>query len=164
MKTKQPKQKRMYLLAILAVVVCALLLWGTVHFLRTLLAPDGADAPEIQYSQAELAQYLTDQWPDYALSGVDSGANTVTVCGEALITFDQARRYGEATYDRQMLKSYVDTARAISIGVCTECGMEGTAVVLEQRSSDGRVILTAASDGTVETCWGFMGDLLNSEG
>ena len=52
-----------------------------------------------------------------------------------------------------LLESYVDTAKAIAAGLRLDCGLDSPQVVLHQYSSDDQVILTAASDGTVETCW-----------
>lgn len=142
------RQKR---LVIIALVIAALWAVGVVIVLQ--LLPDGQAAePAEPVSRAELAEYVEAQWSGYQLLDYDEASQTVEVRGQSSVRYNQAQKYGAESYG-PMLESYVDTAKAIAAGLRLDCGLDSPQVVLHQYSSDDQVILTAASDGTVETCW-----------
>lgn len=149
-KRQNKPHRRGMLLALAAIVLCGLLLWGVLHVILSVV--NQTSSGQMTYSQADVADYLSTQWPNYPLETYEE--NTVTVHGSALITYAQAEKYGAASYDSQMLESYVSTAQAIAVGLQTECGFSDVRVILAQYSTDGQVIFTAASDGFVDTCWG----------
>lgn len=147
-RQNKPRRRGMFL-ALGVVVLCGLLLWGVLHVI--LSVANRAGSGQEGYGQADVAAYLCAQWPNYPLETYEG--NTVTVHGSALITYAQAEKYGAASYDSQMLESYVSTAQAIATGLQTECGLTGVQVILAQFSTDGQIIFTASSDGSVDTCW-----------
>lgn len=158
-QTQKPKeaekyiktQKRLLVIAAAVVLLCGLALWGVLELLGS-FGGDGTENKESAAYQAEdLGAYLAEEWPSYPFLRYDDGI--VTVRGEAKITYEQAKKYGAASYDADLLSTYVSTAQGIAAGLAADCGLTDTAVVLEQYSSDGEVIFTACSDGTVETCW-----------
>lgn len=146
---REKSPRRGLTVALVAVGLCGLLLWGVIHGILSLVG-DGSNSRQT-YSQADVVDYLSEQWPNYPLE--DAKGTTVTVRGTALITYAQAEKYGAVSYDEAMLESYISTARAIATGLQSECGFADAQVILAQYSSDGQVIFTASSDGTVETCW-----------
>lgn len=147
-QAKQRSSKRGWVVALVAVAVCGLLLAGVLWAIFSL---NGNGESAQSYTSADVERYLAEQWPNYPLEQVQGSA--VHVRGTAQITYAQAEKYGDISYDAQMLESYVRTAGAIAAGLQAECGFDTVQVVLEQYSSDGQVIFTAASDGTVDVCW-----------
>lgn len=138
------KQKRSLLIAVVAIVICAGILWMVVSGILSLFGTSS-------YSKSDVEQYLSSQWKDYPLRTCQG--NTVIVKSYAKITFDQAVKYGAEGYDEPLLNSYVVTAKEISLGLQSECAMENARVVLEQYSTDEQIIFTADSDGNIKTCW-----------
>lgn len=147
-QTEQKSSRRSWIVALAAVAVCGLLLLGVVWGIFSL---NGSGKPAQTYTSEDVERYLAEQWPNYPLAQVDGP--TVHVRGTAQITYAQAEKYGAISYDAQMLDSYVRTAGAIAAGLQAECGFDTVQVVLEQYSSDGQIIFTAASDGSIDVCW-----------
>lgn len=148
-KQDMKTQKRLLLIAGAVVLLCALLLWGTLEFVGLFRKDGAAGTPETQ--QLAVSDYLAQEWESYPLLRQEDGK--ITVRGDAKITYAQAEKYGAASYDAALLDTYISTASAIAAGLAADCGMSGTSVTIEQYSSDGRVIFTACSDGTITTCW-----------
>lgn len=142
------KQRR---LMIIALVIVALWAVGVVIVLQLLPGEETAE-PAKPVSRAELAEYVESQWSGYQLLEYDEASQTVEVRGQSYVRYDQAQKYGAESYG-PILDSYVDTAKAIATGLRLDCGLERAKVVLHQYSSDEQVILTASSDGMVDTCW-----------
>ena len=147
-ETLKRRQKRLAILVFLLLALFLLALFGFLRLLRQL-------SPEVQTpAKADsLSDYLAEQWPDYAFVSYDAQENVLTVRGQAKIRYAQAQDYGVAVYDETMLRSYTGTAAGIAAGMKLDCGIEGCTVVLQQYSSDDRLILTASSDGSVQACW-----------
>lgn len=139
------------LIACILIVLALLIAVGiflTVRFLRLYREQNATEPPAAltvsEYASAYLSAYDA-QYTD----------GTLTLTKQTALTYEDACRHGADIYEGDLApETYLPQVRSILADVASKCDVSGLTVVLQYESSDGEVIFTVCSDGTVQTCWG----------
>lgn len=130
------------------VLLLAVGVFLTVRFLGLYRDSQDATEPSAALSVADYAQaYLTDYDANYS-DGV------LTLTKQAALSYEEACKHGASIYEGELAPdTYLPQVRSILLDVAAKCGISGLTVVLQYESSDGEVVFSVSSDGTVQTCW-----------
>ena len=138
-------------LIVCVLIVLALLLalgvFLTVRFLRLYQSQDA--------TEPSAAMSVEDYARDY-LSAYDArySAGTLTLTKQAALSYDDARKHGADIYEGELAPdTYLSQVRSIGLDIVSKCAVSDLSVILQYESSDGEVIFSVCSDGTVQTCW-----------
>lgn len=139
------------LIACILIVLALLIAVGiflTVRFLRLYQEQNATEPPAVLSVSEYAAAYLSAYDAQYA-------DGTLTLTKQTALTYEDACRHGADIYEGDLApETYLPQVLSILADVASKCGVSGLTVVLQYESSDGEVIFTVCSDGTVQTCWG----------
>lgn len=140
-----------WLIVCVLVALALLLALGaflTVRFLGLYRNSQDATEPAAALSVAAYAEeYLTGYTAQYS-------GQTLTLTKQTALSYAEACKHGASIYEGELAPdTYLPQVRSILLDVAAKCGVTGGTVVLQYESSDGEVIFSVSSDGTVSTCW-----------
>lgn len=133
-------------LIVLALLV-ALGVFLTVRFLRLYQSQEAAEPSAAMSVEDYARDYLSAYDARYA-----DGALTLTK--QTALSYADACKHGADIYEGELAPdTYLSQVRSIGLDVVSKCAVSDLTVILQYESSDGGVIFSVCSDGTVQTCW-----------
>ena len=141
-----------WLIVCVLVVLVLLIAAGAflaVRFFRLYQAQNATEPPAGMSVEDYARDYLTAYAARY-----DAASATLTLTKQTALSYDEACRHGASIYEGELAPdTYLPQVRSILLDVAAKCGISGVTVVLQYESSDGEVVFSVSSDGTVQTCW-----------
>lgn len=124
------------------------LLVGTVVLL---LALGGRGSQTETDPAQDVAQYVQTALPDFSAT---YSSGVLTLGQPTNLSYDTACAVGANVYcDELAPETYLPQVQSIRADVMSACGLSSLRVVLAYMSTDGEIIWSIDSSGTVTTCW-----------
>ncbi|MDR0890090.1 MAG: hypothetical protein LBM28_05560 [Oscillospiraceae bacterium] len=118
------------------------------------LASCAAAQVETQAPNVDVTSYMQQVWQKYEDYTYDEGKNTLTLREYSTMSYESACAFGQNIYtDELALETYVDSVQVVADDLAATCNLPGVCVVLECISTDGEVLFTVASGGSITACW-----------
>ena len=141
-----------WLIVCVLVVLVLLIAAGAflaVRFFRLYQAQNATEPPAGMSVEDYARDYLTAYAARY-----DVASATLTLTKQTALSYDEACRHGASIYEGELAPdTYLPQVRSLLLDVAAKCGISDLRILLQYESSDGEVIFTVCSDGTVDTCW-----------
>lgn len=141
------------LLLLLAVVLLVLLALSVFLIIRFVSLASGGDASETAVDAAEVTAYANEHWPQYE-AAYDAASQSLTLTKQTQLSYENACLVGASVYSGSTApETYQSDAATIAVSVANQFSISRVTVTLRFLSTDGAIIFSVSSDGTVDTCW-----------
>lgn len=131
-----------------AALLLAAVIFGAVRFIKLM---NGAKQTQTTGTQSVEA-YFESAWDGFTLVSYDSDTRSVELQKQFEITYEQACSFGKECYEEVAL-GHTDTMKIMQSGCEAACGVILRTITVNGCASDGQVIYTVKSDGSLTACW-----------